>query len=70
MDLRADHAPLPKLAETVLPVEDYPVRLVTFLNRSLKDRGFIFGLRRVDEGRFSLTIYEAGPPAGRGDGEG
>lgn len=61
MELRADHLPLPKLAETVLPVEGYPVHLVTFLNRSLKARGFIFGLRRVDDQRYSLAIYEATP---------
>lgn len=32
-------------------------QLVTFLNRSLKDDDYIFGLRRAEDGRFQLTIY-------------
>lgn len=34
-------------------------RLVTFLNRSLKDDGYIFGLRLADDERYHLTIYRA-----------
>lgn len=34
-------------------------RLVTFLNRSLKDDGYIFGLRRADDEHYHLTIYRA-----------
>lgn len=36
-------------------------RVVTFLNKTLKDKNLIFGLRRIAEGRFCLTIYQAGP---------
>lgn len=32
-------------------------RLVTFLNRSLKDEGYIFGLRRANDEQVYLTIY-------------
>lgn len=32
-------------------------RLVTFLNRSLKDDGYIFGLKRADDEHVYLTIY-------------
>lgn len=31
-------------------------RLITFLNRSLKDQGFIFGLSKSGN-RYSLSIY-------------
>lgn len=34
-------------------------QLVTFLNRSLKDDDYIFGLRRGEDGAFQLTIYRA-----------
>ena len=33
-------------------------QLVTFLNRSLKDRGFIFGMTRGEKGGFVITIYD------------
>lgn len=32
-------------------------RLVTFLNRSLKDDGYIFGLRLTDDEQYQLNIY-------------
>lgn len=32
-------------------------RLVTFLNQCLKDRELVFGLTRVDDGRYRLTVY-------------
>lgn len=34
-------------------------RLVTFLNRALKEHGFIFGLRMVGDDEYHLTIYRA-----------
>lgn len=34
-------------------------RLVTFLNRCLKDEELIFGLTRVDDGKFRLTVYRS-----------
>lgn len=33
-------------------------QVVTFLNQSLKDQGFIFGLRQFDND-WELTIYDA-----------
>ncbi|CAB1128746.1 protein of unknown function [Candidatus Hydrogenisulfobacillus filiaventi] len=33
-------------------------QVVTFLNQVLKERGFIVGLRQIDED-FELTIYDA-----------
>jgi len=55
---------LPLLAELALAEPDL-VRLVTFLNQTLKEYGFSFGLSRGAEG-FRLAIYRAeyasGPP--------
>lgn len=55
---------LPLLAELALAEPDL-VRLVTFLNQTLKEYGFVFGLSRGTEG-FRLAIYRAdygsGPP--------
>lgn len=46
------------IASDTLALSGDVQRLVTFLNRSLKDEGFIFGLRRADDERVHLTIYE------------
>ena len=35
-------------------------RLVSFLNRTLKERDLIFGITRTDEGKLCLTIYGVG----------
>lgn len=35
--------------------------LVTFLNKTLKDRGLIFGITRTAEGHLALTIYQVTP---------
>lgn len=32
-------------------------RLITFLNQSLKRRGFIFGLTRSETGEFGVSVY-------------
>jgi hypothetical protein len=51
------HGSLPLLAEERFPGPIAPHRLVTFLTRSLKRRGLIFGLSQEgDEVR--LSIYE------------
>jgi hypothetical protein len=36
-------------------------QVVTFLNKTLKDKNLIFGLRRTPEGRLCLTVYQVGP---------
>ncbi|MEW6522932.1 MAG: DUF4264 family protein [Bacillota bacterium] len=60
---------LPLLAELPLPGPDL-VRLVTFLNQTLKEYGFVFGLSRDGEG-YRLSVYRVpgspnlpGPEAG------
>ena len=46
------------LGRTELELEgDYP-QLVTFLNKTLKDKELIFGISRKANGRLCLTIYE------------
>lgn len=57
--IRADHEPLQVLASDTLALQGDVQRLVTFLNRSLKDDGYIFGLRLAEDGRYFLTIYKA-----------
>lgn len=58
MDLWANHEQLPLLAEGSfhLPAEVH--RVVTFLNRTLKKRGLIFGLRRSGDA-YVLSIYDS-----------
>ncbi len=46
-DAPADHEPLQVVASDTLSLQGDVHRLVTFLNRSLKDDGYIFGLRRM-----------------------
>ncbi|NLJ24774.1 MAG: DUF4264 family protein [Firmicutes bacterium] len=49
------------LGRTELELEgEYP-RLVTFLNKTLKDKDLIFGISRGANGRLCLTIYEVRP---------
>lgn len=35
-------------------------RLITFLNQSLKRKGYIFGLTRTESGEFGISIYATG----------
>lgn len=49
------------LGRTELELEgEYP-RLVTFLNKTLKDKDLVFGISREANGRLCLTIYEVQP---------
>lgn len=57
MDLRADHGELPVLDRFVFTEPMSPVRLVTFLNQTLKRRGYLFGLQKAAEG-YVLSVYE------------
>ena len=51
--------PFPVLDSRVFP-EAVPLhRLVTFLNRALKRRGYAFGLEQTPEG-MRLTVYDLG----------
>jgi len=54
-----NHDPLPLLAEASFPLSAPPHAWVTFLNRSLKRKGFTFGVSESD-GRFRLMIYATG----------
>lgn len=60
MDLWAGHQPLPVLAEAQFGPDALPYQLITFLNRTLKARGLIFGLRLAPGGGYVVTIYDAG----------
>lgn len=62
------HTALPVLASGRFDATWPPWQLVTFLNRSLKDRGLVFGLSMAGAAAM-VTIYDAGPagaPAGAG----
>jgi len=54
------HTALPERAHLVLskPVELY--RVVSFLNRTLKQEGFVFGLTQAGDAAV-LTVYDARP---------
>lgn len=47
------------IASDILALSGDVHRLVTFLNRSLKDDGYIFGLRLADDERYQLSVYKA-----------
>lgn len=49
---------LQELAKEQFHLEGEVHRLVTFLNRTLKTRGLIFGISLAQEGRYLLTIYD------------
>lgn len=49
---------LTELARREFQLKGEVHQLVTFLNRSLKDRGFIFGLSAGEKGGFVITIYD------------
>ena len=48
---------LHRLANRKFKLEGEVHQLVTFLNRSLKYRGLIFGVTMDENGGYSLTIY-------------
>lgn len=58
MDLWAKHAPLPLLAEGTFRLPEEAPKLVTLLNRTLKKRGLVFGLRRLQGEKYVLSIYD------------
>jgi len=58
MDLWAQHTPLPLLGEGTFRLPEEAPKLVTLLNRTLKKRGLVFGLRRLQEGKYVLSIYD------------
>jgi hypothetical protein len=49
---------LNELASQEFQLQGEVYQLVTFLNRSLKDRGFIFGMTRGEKVGFVITIYD------------
>ena len=56
MEMRPFHTALPVIAQERFeePIALYQV--VTFLNRSLKRDGYVFGLDKTEDG-FHITIY-------------
>lgn len=58
MELWAHHEKLPLLGEGSFRLPEEAPRLVTLLNRTLKKRGVIFGLRREKE-NYVFSIYAA-----------
>lgn len=60
MDLKPAHGSLPILDEGEFSEPVQLHRVVTFLNRAFKRRGYVFGLRAKD-GTVHLTVY--GPTA-------
>lgn len=52
--------PLTVLAEAHFGDKTPPYEWVTFLNKALKRRGYIFGLTEGDGG-YALVIYETAP---------
>ncbi len=46
------------LGEQSLPPDSPPHSLVTFLNKTLKSHGYIFGLSRNQDGDQVWTIYQ------------
>jgi len=47
-----------EIASQAFDLDDGLHRVVTFLNKSLKSRGLIFGLTRERTGQLKVTIYE------------
>ena len=51
---------LPEIASTQLAKPLEPQTLVTFLNRTLKRRGLVFGIALQEDG-YLLTVYATDP---------
>lgn len=68
MDLKADHDPLPLLDKANFIGRELPYKLITFLNRTLKKKGVIFGLKELGERaegiEYEIRVYVLGE--GRG----
>lgn len=58
-DAGRDKPGLTVLASETFDLEGDVHRLVTFLNQSLKEHSFVFGLTRAAEGQFRLVVYRA-----------
>lgn len=52
------HEHLPLLGEFTFTAQEAPVHLVTFLNKTLKRRGIIFGLTQLAPREFKLSVYD------------
>jgi hypothetical protein len=58
MAVRGDHERLQVIGERLFD-SFQPGEVVTFLNQTLKNRGLIFGIRRVGDG-YEFVVYDAG----------
>ena len=52
------HEHLPLLGEFTFSAPEAPHRLVTFLNKTLKRRGIIFGLTQLAPREFKFSVYD------------
>ncbi len=57
MPVRGDHERLQVIGERLFDAFQ-PGEVVTFLNQTLKNRGLIFGIRRVGDG-YVFVVYDA-----------
>jgi hypothetical protein len=58
MEIKPVHTELPLLARTTAILPDEMHRIVTLLNRQLKARGLVFGLRLKEDGHYEFSIYD------------
>ena len=58
MEIKPVHTELPLLARTTAILPDEMHRIVTLLNRQLKERGLVFGLRLKADGLYEFSIYD------------
>jgi hypothetical protein len=58
LKIKPIHTELPLKARTVAVLPDEMHRIVTLLNRELKERGLVFGLRLLTEGKYEFSIYD------------
>lgn len=58
MKIKPVHTELPLMARTDVALPDEMHRIVSLLNRKLKTRGLVFGLRMLADGRYEFSIYD------------
>ena len=58
MEIKPVHTELPLMARTTAILPDEMHRIVTLLNRQLKERGLVFGLRLKEDGLYEFSIYD------------
>lgn len=56
---KPQHEGLRVIARGTFTFDEPPYKLITFLNRALKKKGFIFGVTRNDDTEYTITVYDA-----------